>query len=366
MGLASLRPITSRLAARLLRNQLVSAAEQTLEIAPGSSLRVDFPVMLADEPDRIRAHLSTSHPEVNRARLTSRCFVQGPTRMHLLRDVIIADGTLLTASSYDRIAPGSPRWFLRGELDEIDEAAFCSTYVSQKYFGHWLVDARGHELLATDYNLTPLVLNSRIWTHEPSYRRLLAMDAKRTNFARCNRLWILEDHEQNGHFIARYQRLRERIGEQAEGRNGTERVFLERGNQAKGRSLLNNEEIKSALTKLGWTILEPEKESAENIVQALSNARIIVSPEGSALSHAALAARAGSGILTIIGAEHFNMPFKGLCDSLGIVFGFTIADAAEEDGFRQPLDRLLRTIDLMDLSVERKRAVTGEPDRPWT
>jgi Glycosyltransferase 61 len=315
--------------------------------------------MLPDEPDRIREHLATSSPAVNMERLTSRTFVQGPTRMHLLRDAIIADGVVLTGTSYDRIAPGARRLLLTGGFDRIGEAALCSTYVSQKYFGHWLVDARAHELLAADHNLSALVLDSPVWTHEPSYRHLLSMDARRTSFARCDRLWILEDHEQNANFIARYQRLRERLRRRVKGpSSGTERVFLERGDQAKGRALVNREEVKSALKARGWTILEPERESAETIVRTLGNARIVVSPEGSALAHAALALPAGSGMLTIIGAKHFNMPFKGLCDSLGLAFGFTIAEAADDDGFRQPVDRLLPTIDLLESSIERRRSMS--------
>lgn len=350
----SIRPVTSRIATRILRTKLISGAERTVQIAAGNSQSVEPPVMLADEPARIRAHHAESSPGVNFELLTSRQIEHGPTQMHLLRDVIIADGAILAPRSYDRIAPGERRWFLHEEFDRPSESILCSTYMTQKYFGHWLREGMSHELLADDLGLHALVHDGPMKLHEQGYRELLALFANRTSFAHCDRLWVLDDTAQNAHWLARYERLRETIRSRIKApRKGVNRVFIARGDTAQGRCLANREEVWSELCKRGWIILEPERVDAETVARTLSNARLVVSPEGSALGHATIAVPRGAGILTIIGAQHFNLAYKGLCDALGIRFGLTVADEVNQSDFSQPIDRLLRAIDLLDTAIEK-------------
>jgi capsular polysaccharide biosynthesis protein len=251
--------------------------------------------MLPDEPGRALGHHRDSDPHRNMALLEGRGLLQGPTRMHLLRDVLIADGAVLAAGAYDRIAPGRRRLLLTGKPRSMDEGALCSSYVNQKYFGHWLKDGLAHEQLAADRKLEALVLDRRPWAHEAGYRDLVSLHPHRVGFARCDRLWILEDHELNGYFVERYQRIRDRlrssVGAPAE---ATGRVFLARGEQGHGRGLANRMEVRAELQRRGFTVLVPEETEAEEIARTLSGARLIVSPEGSALAHAAIAAPPGA------------------------------------------------------------------------
>ena len=352
--LFSIRPITSRIATRMLRTKLISGAERTVRIASGCSRSVEVPVMLPDEPARIRAHHAESSPTINFELLTGHKVEHGPTQMHLLRDVIIADGAVLGPWSYDRIAPGARRWFLHGHFDRPAESIFCSTYMTEKYFGHWLREGMSHELLADDLGLPALVHDGPVKLHEDGYRQLFSLFARRTNFAHCDRLWVLDDTAQNTHWLSRYTRLREIIRTRVKApRKGTHCVFMARGDTAQGRNLTNRSEVRSALEQRGWIILEPEREDAETVARTLSKARLVVSPEGSALGHATIAVPPGAGILTIIGAQHFNVAYKGLCDALGVKFGLTVADAVNESDFHQPIDRLLHAIDLLDTAVEK-------------
>ena len=352
--LTSFRPVTSRLAARIFRNTLVGSAERSVEISPGVSRSVRPPVTLPGELDRIRSHHVESSPAGNMELLRELKFDQGPTRMHLLRDVMIADGVVLAPRSYERIAKGPRKWFLREKFEAIGESALCSTYLTQKYFGHWLREGMTQELLAEDQGVPALVVNGPERIHEAQYRQLLSLHARSTTFAHCDRLWLLEDWYQNTHWLARYERLRACIRKATKVEHrGDARVFLARGGHAQGRGLANRVEVRSALRDRGWIILEPERETAEVIAKTLASARMVVSPEGSAVGHAAIAMAPGSGILTIIGAQHFNIPYLGLCDALGIRFGFTVADAIDASDFRQPVDRLLRTIDLMDQAIDK-------------
>lgn len=344
----SFRPLSARLASKVLRKSLIQSAERTVEVAPGTSWTVEPPIMLPDEPDRIVGHHSDSTPATNMLRLTGRTIEQGPTRMHLLRDAIVCGGSILTRTAYDRIAHSERSAAFLRATETIPEAAMCSAYVTERYFGHWLADGVAHELLAEDEGLLPLVMDSAGYAHQSDYREALGLSVHRAGVTHCDKLWILEDHERNRHFIARYDRLRQRIGPS----RPHKRVFLSRG-QGVGRKLLNEDELRKALPE--FTFLDPDNSTVSEITETLRSASLVISPEGSACSHALIAMPRGSTLLTIIGAQHFNLPYKAMCDALGIRFALTIADA-KGDGFSQPVDRLLATI---SRSVERGRRSTS-------
>jgi hypothetical protein len=349
----SFRPITSRVAKRIYGDSLAASAETTIEIAPPSRREVDLPIMLPDEPSRIISHVRGSNPQLNMERLTLRVTHQGPTLLYLIRDAIIADGTLLTPKCFQRLAPEKRKYFFRGSPEEIDEAALCSTYLTQKYFGHWLREGMSMELMAEDQGQEPLVLDHKPWTHEAAYRELLSLHPRRTRVAHCDRLWVFEFFQFNEGFTRTYNRLRERVrtrvGVSSE---ATKRVFLARGQSGFARTLANRDEVRSALVAKGFTIIDPELMEVADIARILGEARLVVAPEGSAMAHAAIAMPAGAGLLAIIGAQHFNLPYKTISDALGFRFGLTIADPAEGDRFTQPIDRLLRAIDLMEAALD--------------
>ncbi|HEY1143421.1 MAG TPA: glycosyltransferase family 61 protein [Sphingomicrobium sp.] len=350
----SFRPITSRALARLRGRSLADVAERTVEIAVATTWRVQPPVMLPDAVARIRGHHVDSSPERNMLHLNGPTLKQGPTRMHLVRDVLIADGAVLATGAYNRIGVGKPRLVLTGKPAPIDEAALCSDYVTQRYFGHWLKDGLAHEQLASDRNLQPLVLDRPPWSHEAGYRDLVSLHPASVSYARCDRLWLLDDHEFNRSFVERYGRIRERlrvqVGAPAEPRA---RIFMARGKSGIGRGLSNEMEVRAALEKRGFEVLEPEAMAATDIARKLSDARLVVSPEGSALAHAAIAMPRGAGLLAIIGAQHFNLTYKALSDVLGFRFGMAIADALDEQQFSQPVEALLKTVDLLEAAIDR-------------
>jgi glycosyl transferase family 61 len=325
-----------------------------MEIAGPCRRTVELPIMLPDEPSRIVGHHNESVAPINFERLTQRVMQQGPTRLHLVRDSIIADGTLLTAKYFQRIAPEKRKFLVQGSPEPIEEAVLCSTYWTQKYFGHWLREGFTLEQMAQDNGLEALVLDHKPWTHETGYRAMLSLDPKRTNLAWCDRLWVFDFFQLNNGFSDAYGRLRSRLrAELGAGGNSNGRVFLERSDRGLTRTLANNDEVREALLKLGFVVINPELMDARELATILAGARLVVSPEGSALAHAAIAMPRGAGLLTIMGAQHFNMPYKAISDALGFKFGLTFADPVDKERFSQPIERLLRVIDLMEDALDR-------------
>lgn len=352
----SLRPITSRFRSKLLSTSIVDAAETTVELPSCAVRAVELPIMLPGAPARILGHHSSSAPALNVKRLNSSLIEQGPTRLHLLRDVIIADGTVLSTKFFDRIAAKRKSFIVRGNPEEISEAMLCSTWFTERYFGHWLREGLSFEQLAADRHLTAIVHDRDPWVHEASYRRLLGFNARRVALARCDRLWVIEEPRYNDQFANRYKRIRKRLHDRIAVRTESPaRVFLSRGNLAIGRTLRNEEQVRHELGARGFTIVDPEVLDAEEIAHTLASARLVVAAEGSALAHAAIALPSGAGMIAIMGAQHFNMNYKGVSDALDLHFGFTVADAVDREGFSQPIDRLLRAIDLVEERVAPKQ-----------
>jgi len=344
----SSRPVTSRILGRLRRRSLIDDAIKTIEISPGTEWPAEVPIHLPDEDGRIiRVHNPDNKTEDD-LRLSKYPFVrQGPTRAHCVRDVVIADGTLMSPRSFETIRPEKRRVLLSGPIEQDDERTFCGSSVTEQYWGHWLKDVFCHELLAKQIGADPLILESRNRPHENGYRKLLDMPARPVRLAHVKRLWLLEDYEVNA---GRVERL-EHIGTKLRSLHeiaGPSRVYLKRGVTGIGRNLLNEAEIIAALEARGFAIVAPEELEADEIVAAVRSARLVVAVEGSAMSHATVTMPRGGGLLAIEPPMRFNMLPRTYCAALGLMLGYTVGD---NDDFSQPVDRLLRVVDLMENAI---------------
>ena len=98
------------------------------------------------------------------------------------------------------------------------------------------------------------------------------------------------------------------------------------------------------LCRLGFEIVSPEAEAPRRIVEKLAEAEIAILVEGSAQNHCLLAMPPGATLLTIQPPTRFNALSKTFADAIGLRWGFVVA-GPDPEGFRLPVDRLLRTID---------------------
>jgi hypothetical protein len=74
------------------------------------------------------------------------------------------------------------------------------------------------------------------------------------------------------------------------------------------------------------------------------DAPVIVSIEGSHLSHVAYTLRDEGTLVVLQPADRFALNYKELTDCLGAGFGFLVCDASA-GGFTAPLDQLRRMLD---------------------
>lgn len=331
--MVSFRPVTS-FAWSKLSKPFPDLAVETRAI-DGSTVWKGRPaVFLPGDLDRVTAHYKGSAVR-NLASVRGEPLQQGASVARLYRNAIISSGMVMAQRGYSSLVPGKRQPVL-GRLETIAEGALCSTSVTEHYFGHWLHDGLTHELWATDNGLLPLVLPSpegRV--HEAGYRSITGQSARVVTQARVRRLWMLEDHELTRSRVERLQRLRSLVPRPG---TGPRKVFISRGVGGRGRGLVNERELTNELE--GWTILNPEQSSPQQVVKTLADADVIAGVEGSSFAHAVFASKPGATWLAIMPPARFNMIFKAWADCLGMKFAFVVAEDVGNGDVVQPLERL--------------------------
>lgn len=339
-------PIAARLRARLLGNpRLFDRASEIIELAPAVDRMQPAAIALPGEFDRVVAVQEETTRAIELERLRESTRRHGATIGYRVDNTILGNGTLYFDGGYEVIRQRSSKRLLNGRQDHFSEAQLCSNYVIDRYFGHWLVDGLTLELLAAQRLLPAIGAANSLWPHEPGYRDLCDLTISRSDNARIDRLWVIDDRGLNDNWISRILELRLRVRSVAK-QNGAKakRVMLVRGTLGSRRNLVNSAEVVEELDRLGFQIINPESETPQSIVGKLSEVEMAIAVEGSGQNHCFLAMPRSSTLVTIQPPTRFNAHSKMRADAIGINWGFVVADL-DPDGFFLPVDRLLRTID---------------------
>jgi capsular polysaccharide biosynthesis protein len=115
--------------------------------------------------------------------------------------------------------------------------------------------------------------------------------------------------------------------------------------------MLNEPEVTAALEQCGFVVIAPEQMEADAIATMLRDARVVVGVEGSALTHAAVAADRGACIFAIQSPTAFNSFYRLVTSAAGQHFAFSVGDPVEGERFTMPVDRLLRSIALVEAEL---------------
>ena len=181
---------------------------------------------------------------------------------------------------------------------------------------------------------------------------MLGMNYDQFIGGRIRKLIILEDYAQNNYKRERYRKIRERFHELYpkpthlgamifRGRSGNN--ILSSGHS---RVLINEEEIAVYLQSIGFKIIDPSKQSAKEIAENISGARIVISNEGSHTPHGLYPMANNGTLVNILPPFHFNNVLKSETDCMDLNYAFLVGDACE-GGFRVPMDTLKKTLDLV-------------------
>ena len=343
----SIKPALARAVGKVTRRTLFDPSTRT-ELAPAVEREAATAISLLGEFDRVKGFAAETSEAVELERVFAPSLRHGPTLAYRVSDVLVDHGSLYTwTAKQDFSVERRLVSVCRGEA--VHEAMLCTNDVINRYFGHWLTDGTALERLAQQAGLHPLVMGQQEWRHEAGYRDLLSLQAGRLRSGFVRNLWVIDDRGINDGWLARFEHLRALVrgSAQALGAKPTH-VILSRGDLGKRRQLDNFGQIVSTLAPHGYVVVEPEKLSAVEVAQALANAQVVVAVEGSAQAHALMAMPRGAAMVTIMPPRRFNSVHKVVADAIGVKWAYAVAEESGEHSFRQPSDRLLALLDLLD------------------
>lgn len=272
----------------------------------------------------------------------------GPTRAGLLRNVDFVDGHLFAGAATEQVGVDPARWMIAPAAREpdVEAAQLVSTHSGTVFFGCLLLDDFLLELLADDPPLK-LSVPGKPSGHEADYRALLGLGEKRVvRRARVRQLTHFEEPAFNDSKVARYRTLRERLQARFEpvAAPSSAGIYLRRGNSGQRRVMDNEPAVEAALERRGFTVIDPMALPAAEIVRQAMGARVVVSVEGSQISHAIFAMADDAAMVVLQPPDRFGMQYKEFTDAMDMRFAFVVGRPAEQ-GFAVDLAELQQLLD---------------------
>jgi capsular polysaccharide biosynthesis protein len=323
----------------------LEVSAETVILSPAIELDVPGAINLPDEIDRILGFSNSFDKRAFQQWMSGGPVFRPATIARRFAKAWIADGVVYAESSYLRIAHGARPLIARGECLELKRRMLATDYVTEKYFGHWLLDGQSYELLAAESQQKALGLEREPWLQEPGYRVLTGLELERTRLAYVEELWLVDDRSINASRLARMAELRRRVRSSQPSDGNRAPVFLRRVGGAT-RRLVNQDALADALARRGVTVLTPETESVPRLVSVLRDAPMVISVEGSALCHGILGMADGGTIVAIQPPTRADGILKVWADAAGLRLAYTVA-SPYEDGFVLNEERLMRLLDLV-------------------
>ena len=353
-GLVRFRPTSSKIWQRIMRRSLIDFAVESVEISPADACEHPHAICLPDEFEKVRQTDQYTTIASNFERLQGGPRTHRATRAFKLKDAFVFRQQVFLGRAFETYRGDSGRELMAmGALTRHDDGLLCANWLSETFFAHWLVDGVPLEMVALSQGRRPITLAKKPWLHEAGYREVLGLEPAPVECALFDTLWVVDDGPLNAGKVRRLKAMAGSLRRAAR-KGGAPCVFIRRGRSGAARHLINEEQVVEALSKRGFVILDPETSTVEEIITCLANARIAVCVEGSAQFHAILAMPPASVVVTIQPPYRFCALGKSYSDALDQRFAYTVADP-RADGFFQPTDTLLATIDLADAAIHARR-----------
>ncbi len=232
---------------------------------------------------------------------------------------------------------------------ETKHGIVVSSYHGCNYFGHWLRDDCATYLLVKEYEGTFCRMATPQWTDKIYYARMFNQEWSTTDPVYCSKLSFFIDHGQNPHKAKRFRKLREHIRIGSTSTDKSKIVYIKRGPTAKHRKLVNEDILIEHLVKLGVYIHHAESDLNKLTMDCL-DAKIVISVEGSQLSHGLYLLKDQGGVLVIQPPDRFFNSHLDWAQQLDMKYAFVVGDLAD-GGFSINIEEFVRTLELLDNAV---------------
>lgn len=341
----SFRPAASAFS-KLLRRpraELISAAIESWQIAPGTEVTVRPVICLPGQLDRIRGSEFGSVEEVLRDFKGGFASMQGATMGYRLKNVLLSDGTLYAEGAV-RPLRRRARWTPAARpAREFETASIYESWMGNRWFGLWLANDCPTYRLAEETG-HPFTIGQRTG-HKADYEDRLGMVPERGSSAWFRELHVFDDASNNRHKRRRADAIRDRLARDAMPDHPG--VFLLRGNTGDPRVLRNERQIAERLERTrDFQIIDPSYASVDEIAHLCANARVVAGVEGSHLNHGFAVMPPKSCALAIFPPTRAVSVMKMLTDRQEQDFAVVIGEGYDE-AFTADINDIERTLDLV-------------------
>ena len=284
--------------------------------------------------------------------VTNRNVIHAPTIAYHIEKAVLTNGSIYSGNMKYFLHP-MPLKSTKNAPVYMKKAALASTKLGTQFFGHWLKDDCTQYLLAAKHGAPVSVPPLYARVDQPEYESLFSQNWSATTEAQIDHLVIYEDFSQNSLKRHRYQLLTARIRSRLVPK-APAFVYFKRGNTGVPRLIANEDEIIKTLSKEGFIVVDMASDSLETIITSLMDAKIVVTLEGSHLSHCWFSPENRSGVVALQPPDSFTSITKGWLDAVSARFGFVVGDGRDRSTWFSVSD-ILKTVDLMVSDLAQPR-----------
>ena len=323
---------------------LEAAAVERWDIAPSDTCHVKPALFLGGQFDKIRGTEFATIADVMRDFRGGFDAGQEKTIGFRLKDVDLVDGVVYGQGVARHLRKRIRRSFAFRPPDVHRTGVLFESWVGNRWFGNWLSDDCLTYRLA-EKSGCPFTTRLVSTGHVPRYEELLGMSPLRIDRAHFEELVIFRDWSHNANKKARANQVRAKLTSNARFASHPG-VFVLRGSSGMKRVLANEQAIAEALAgKLGFSIINPETSSVDDIIATCAGARVVAGVEGSHLVHGLMSMPPTGTLLVIQPPHRVTSVLKMITDRQEQSFAFVVGDGASNHFWVQ-WDDVIRTLDL--------------------
>ncbi|MEM7621097.1 MAG: glycosyltransferase family 61 protein [Pseudomonadota bacterium] len=302
-------------------------------------------IFLEDDLEKIVAVQEGTRLGNEMLRLQGGTATHKATIRYTLRNVFAyANGFSQAHQSHYRFGELAHTHMLTGDVKKCDAAHFCLYPNAMMHFAHWVHEACAIALL-DEQDESVILPPRKNWAHTAQYADLFEITSEPGELFFVKEFHAYQDFSQNSSKAARYAIMRDRIRQKIKP-HGNRFIYLSRGTTGEKRDIANEHELVSFLETQGFVIVEPEKLSVTEIMEQCLGAEMVVSMEGSQLTHAAFSLKKDGFILALVPADRFINLYADYADSMGLHYSMCLVEGTKDCGYKVNLDRFKKVLDL--------------------
>ena len=271
------------------------------------------------------------------------------TRMEF-SDITWIGGRFYTRDKTYFMIPGNPLTQTGTTCPRYDHVVITNSRPGLRYFGHWLRDDCAAREMDLPGDATLLSLTRPDWADSRYYETVFDQSWIDTKAFFARKLTVLTDIGFSPDKRKRLQKLRARLRQNAPANDRPGRiVYIRRGPGSVPRTMENEDALVAALSAAGVGVVDAES-GGDAISREILDAKIIISIEGSQLSHATYNLAEGGAILVLQPPDRFYNPHHDWSRLLGMRYAIVVGRISEKSYTVDP-DEVLRMLDTVTHAI---------------